>query len=259
MRAQLNKTICCLAENSTITTNCHAANKLARNVKLDNDLPTKQVKIVILGDSTVQTYNDDDAMTAGWGQYIQKYFNENVELRNHAIAGRSTKTFIEQGHLDTALKDKATFAIIQFGHNDSHAKGRPESTNAQTDFKDYLREYIKKFNYTGTTVILVTPMYRMTFRADGTLSDNLQPYANAMKGVATEQQCSIIDLHSSSKKLFIELGEKGCKKLQTNCKEDRTHFGPEGAAAMAKLIIMELAKTNSPLVEYIKKQKSDLI
>ena len=132
-------------------------------------------------------------------------------------------------------------------------KGRPESTNAKTDFKDYLREYIKKFNKAGTTVILVTPMCRMTFRDDGTLSDNLQPYADAMQAVAKEQQCLVIDLHSASKKLFKKLGSTGCKELQTGRKNDRTHFSPKGADAMAKLIIKELAKTNSPLAEYIKK------
>ncbi|MCF6176774.1 MAG: rhamnogalacturonan acetylesterase [Victivallaceae bacterium] len=220
--------------------------------KKSDNFSTKKVKIVVLGDSTVQTYADGSVL-AGWGQVIQNYFNKDVGVRNHAVSGRSTKTFIEQGRLKTALKDKANFAIIQFGHNDSHGKGRPESTDAKTDFKDYLREYIKKFNSTGATVIFVTPMCRMTFRKDGTLSDNLQPYADAMQEVAEEQQCLLIDLHSASKKLFKELGPEGCKKLQTGRKKDRTHFSPKGADAMAKLIIKELAKTNSPLVEYIKK------
>jgi lysophospholipase L1-like esterase len=220
-------------------------------VKKD-DFATKKVKIVVLGDSTVQTYAEGSVL-AGWGQVIQNYFNKDVGVRNHAISGRSTKTFIEQGRLTTALQDKATFALIQFGHNDSHGKAKPESTDAKTDFKDYLREYIKKFNKAGTTVIFVTPMCRMTFRADGTLKDNLKPYADAMQEVAEEQQCLLIDLHSASKKLFTELGEAGCKKLQTGRKKDRTHFSPKGADAMAKLIIKELAKTNSPLAEYIKK------
>ncbi len=218
-----------------------------------DDFANKKIKIVVLGDSTVQTYADGSVL-AGWGQVIQNYFNDKtVGVHNHAISGRSTKTFIKQGRLDSALKDQATFALIQFGHNDSHGKDRPESTNAKTDFKDYLREYIKKFNKANTTVILITPMCRMTFRDDGTLSDSLQPYADAMQAVAKEQQCLLIDLHGASKKLFKKLGPAGCKELQTGRKNDRTHFSPKGADAMAKLIIKELAKTNSPLVEYIKK------
>jgi lysophospholipase L1-like esterase len=237
--------------NNTVSFADISLTEVDTKVKKD-DFATKQVKIVVLGDSTVQTYAEGSQL-AGWGQVIQNYFNKDVGVHNHAISGRSSKTFIEQGYLDAALADKATFALIQFGHNDSHGKAKPESTDAKTDFKDYLREYINKFNKAGTTVILITPMCRMTFRADGTLRDNLKPYADAMQEVAEEQQCLLIDLHSASKKLFTELGEAGCKKLQTGRKKDRTHFGPKGADAMAKLIIKELKKTNSLLVEYIKK------
>lgn len=221
-----------------------------KKVKVDN-FAKKKIKIVVLGDSTVQSYAEGSVL-AGWGQLIQNYFNKDVGVRNHAISGRSTKTFIEQGRLANALKDKATFALIQFGHNDSHGKGRPESTDAKTDFKDYLRKYVKEFNKSKTKVIFVTPMCRMTFRKDGTLRDSLQPYADAIKEVAKEQKCPLIDLHGASKKLFIELGPEKCKELQTGRKNDKTHFGPKGADAMAKLIIKELAKSNSSLVKYIK-------
>jgi lysophospholipase L1-like esterase len=207
---------------------------------------------VVLGDSTVQTYPEGSVL-AGWGQVIQNYFTKDVGVRNHALSGRSTKTFIAEGRLDTALKDKANYALIQFGHNDNHGVDRPESTDAKGDYKEFLRQYVKEFNKAGTTVIFVTPMCRMTFRKDGTLKDSLQPYADAMHEVAEEKQCLVIDLHGASKKLFLELGPEKCKALQTGREKDRTHFSPKGADAMAKIIITELAKSNSPLVKYIKK------
>jgi lysophospholipase L1-like esterase len=86
--------------------------------------------VVIIGDSTVQTY-DLSKTIRGWGQQIGILFNDKVKVTNLALAGRSTKTFINQGLWDKALTKitPGTFVLIQFGHNDSHRKGRPESTD----------------------------------------------------------------------------------------------------------------------------------
>ena len=234
------KAICCLIGVFIMTFNS------------TSECSEKIIKIVVLGDSTVQTYPKGSVL-GGWGQVFQNYFNKNVKVNNHAISGRSTKTFIKQGRLDKALKEKADYAFIQFGHNDSHAKGRPESTDAETDYKDYLKKYIEAFRKDKTKVILVTPMCRMTFRKNGTLSDNLKPYADAMKDMAKDQGCLLIDLHTASRKLFKKLGPEKCKELQTGRKGDLTHFSLKGADAMAKLIIKELTESDSALIKYLRK------
>lgn len=216
-----------------------------------DDFANKKIKIVVLGDSTVQTYAPGSIL-AGWGQFLQSYFNKGVGVHNFALSGRSSKTYIQEGLLQRALKEKADYAFIQFGHNDSH-RNKPESTDAKSTFKNYLRQYAKKFTENGTKVIFVTPMCRMTFRKNGTLKDSLQPYANAMKEIAEEKKCLLIDLHEASKELFLKLGSEKCKELCTGRPKDRTHFSPKGADAMAKLIIQELLKSNSYLRKYIKK------
>lgn len=84
---------------------------------------------------------------------------------------------------------KPDVVLIQFGHNDSHARGRPEATDASTDFRDNLRTYVTESIALGATPILVTPMHRRTFNAGGTLLDILKPYAVRNKGVSQEQRC----------------------------------------------------------------------
>ncbi|MNV80479.1 putative rhamnogalacturonan acetylesterase YesY [compost metagenome] len=56
----------------------------------------------------------------GWGEYLQSYFGTSVRIDNRAINGRSTKSFISDGHLDAILKDfkAGDYLFIQFGHND---------------------------------------------------------------------------------------------------------------------------------------------
>jgi lysophospholipase L1-like esterase len=152
------------------------------------------VRIVILGDSTVCDYPPESPVR-GWGQYLADSFKGPVAVRNLAVNGRSTKTFLKEGRLQKALDEKADVALIQFGHNDSHGKGRPEATDADTDYKDNLRTYVDAFAKAGTLPVLVTPMHRRTFQ-DGKVTEELKPYADAMKAVAAERKVAVVDLYA---------------------------------------------------------------
>jgi lysophospholipase L1-like esterase len=209
------------------------------------------VRIVIIGDSTVCNYPDSEP-TRGWGQYVQGYFRDPVRVINLARSGRSTRTFIAEGLWEKALKEKPGFVLIQFGHNDSHGAGKPESTDAGGEFKEFLRRYIAESRAAGAKPVLVTPMHRRTFGGDGKLSDSLGPYAMAMKEVAAETKAPVIDLHKSSGELFARLGDTACAEM-ANKAGDRTHFNEKGAKAMAELVMKELPMVEPALDKYFKK------
>ncbi|MBN2711906.1 MAG: rhamnogalacturonan acetylesterase [Planctomycetes bacterium] len=209
----------------------------------------KEITIVILGDSTVQNYNEPNR--CGWGQVIGEYFKDGVKIVNLAAGGRSTKTFISEGRLDKALATNADFALIQFGHNDSHDKGRPEATDADGDYKEYLHQYAKTFREKNSDTIFVTPMHRRLFKDGKVCPYSLAKYAKAMKEVAEEEKLPCIDLLTSSGKVFNTLGEEA--SVQLSCKpEDRSHFSPMGARIMAKLILKGLIEADHPLAKYLK-------
>ncbi|MEW6303961.1 MAG: rhamnogalacturonan acetylesterase [Verrucomicrobiota bacterium] len=195
------------------------------------------LRVVILGDSTVCDYQESEP-TRGWGQFIQGYFTNSVRVFNHAQSGRSTKTFIKEGLWEKAKQDRPDVVLIQFGHNDSHGKGRPESTDAATDYKDYLRRYIDESRALGATPILVTPMHRRLWE-QGKPTQELLPYANAMKEVGAEKGAAVIDLHALSGELYVKLGEKKCLEF-ANKDGDRTHFSERGAREMAKFVMSNL-------------------
>jgi lysophospholipase L1-like esterase len=169
---------------------------------------------------------------------------------NLAAAGRSTKTFIQEGRWKKALDAKPDYILIQFGHNDSHAPDQPESTDAATTYKDYLRRYIDESRAIGAMPILVTPMVRRTFDSSGKLIDGLSPYADAMKDVAHEKNASVIDLHASSKALVEKLGPDASAAM-ANKKGDATHFNEKGARAMADLVLADLPTAEPKLKEYL--------
>jgi len=210
----------------------------------------KKIKIALAGDSTVESFKKEHI--AGWGQVIGKYFKDSVSIENFALSGRSTKTFQEKGDWQKLMLSKPDYIFVQFGHNDSHAKTRPEATDAATDYKDNLRKFADDAKLAGAKMIFVTSVQRRFFNKDGTkLVDNLFPYANAMKEVAMEKGLPCIDLHTSSGKLFMELGNE--KSAFMSCKPgDRSHFSKEGADRIARLIVEDLRKTDSELKNYLK-------
>jgi lysophospholipase L1-like esterase len=210
----------------------------------------KPLRLVIIGDSTVCEY-PEARPDRGWGQFIQERF-ENTKVINLAAGGRSTKTFIEEGRWKKALGERPDYVLIQFGHNDSHGPDKPESTDAATAYKDYLRRYIDDSKAIGAIPILVTPMVRRTFDTAGKLIDGLAPYADAMKDVASEKKVAVIDLHASSKALVEKLGPDASAGM-ANKKGDATHFNEKGARAMADLILKDLPTAEPKLNEYQKR------
>lgn len=211
-----------------------------------------KINVILVGDSTVADYKPE-LVIRGWGQVIPRFFNDDIKIINKAISGRSTKTFIQDGDWEKTLKlvKPGDYVLIQFGHNDSHAKDKPESTDADTNYTEFLRKYVDDVRAAKATPILITPMHRGNFNKD-IITAELQPYADAMKNVAKEKNVVCIDLYFSSGKFMQELGADGLASFFCAPK-DRTHFSEKGAIAIAELIVKDLAASGTPLAGYLKK------
>ena len=217
-------------------------------------LPEGTRIMAIIGDSTVCDYPENQ-VRRGWGQFIQGYLDDSLRVFNFAKSGRSTKTFIKEKLWEQTLSVKPAYVLIQFGHNDSHAPEKPESTDANSDYCDYLRLYIDQSREIGAKPVLITPMYRRKFDKTGKLKDNLLPYANAMKKVAREKNVPLVDLNAASEKLYLKLGPE--KVLQfANSPGDSTHFNEKGARAMAELVMSQLPLVEPSIKLCLKKQSA---
>ena len=138
-------------------------------------------------------------------------------------------------------------------------RSRPEATDPATDYKAFLRRYIDESRAIGATPILVTPMVRRTFDAQGQIVEGqpapnrpLAAYAEAMKAVAAEKNVPVIDLYASSKAQAEKLGPVACLQL-ASAKSDVTHFNEKGARAMADLVIPALPVAAPALEPLLKK------
>lgn len=210
------------------------------------------LKIGIVGDSTVCLY-PESSNRRGWGQMLPDFFSTDTSFLNLAEGGRSSKTF-PAPKWQQILAFKPDFVLIQFGHNDQHAKSQPESTDVATDFKEYLRQYVQEARQAGATPIFVTPPHRRMYR-DGRVTLDQTPYVNAMKEVGQELAVPVIDLYARSGALFDSLGEEGSTAFTVNGgvnedqpqTQDRSHFTLKGATELARLVVEDLAAIDARL------------
>ncbi|OJD38613.1 rhamnogalacturonan acetylesterase [Diplodia corticola] len=88
-------------------------------------------KIYLAGDSTMAN-NGGGSGTAGWGQYLA-YSIKNAEVLNWARAGRSARSYTDEGRFDEIINavQSGDYVVIEFGHNDG---GSPvNSDNGRSD------------------------------------------------------------------------------------------------------------------------------
>ena len=135
--------------------------------------PSKPVRFILVGDSTM-------ASNSGYGDAFCARVNRANTCINLAKGGRSSSSFRAEGRWDEvegllrgAAAYRATYVLIQFGHNDQPGKpGR--STDLKTEFPVNMGRYAQEVKALGGVPVLVTPLTRRTFKGS-VLENNLQP------------------------------------------------------------------------------------
>lgn len=194
-----------------------------------------KVRIVLVGDSTVT-----DA--SGWGGALARSFGPKVEVVNEAKSGRSSRSYIDEGHWKKALARKGDYVLIQFGHNDQPGKGPARETDPKSSYREFLRKYIGEARASGARPVLVTSIARRTFGKDGKPRSSLTPYADAVIAVGKETNTPVIDLHALSLAHLAKIGDAASTPLGSDGGKDRTHFSAEGAKVFAAMVADELTR-----------------
>ena len=228
----------------------------------------KIMRVFLIGDSTVADYAlDADYMTkrypiTGWGQVFQQFMSrdslaqlrgvlqaDSVEVIDKARGGRSTRTFFEEGRWREVYDSlrPGDMVLIQFGHNDA-AVNKPERYVNIAGYKEYLRLFVMQAREKGAVPVLLTPVNRNYPWKEGQLSNVHGEYPDAVKQVATELNVRLIDLTQLSIDSFTAKGEEyatshyfmnlpaGRFDAYPNGQKDNTHFQPEGAVEVARLV-----------------------
>ncbi len=228
-------------------------------------LPAKKIKVFLVGDSTMSIKLTSKYPETGWGMPFVNFFDESVTIDNRAQNGRSTKSFIADGRwksVTDSLK-KGDYVFIQFGHNDE-VKTKATYTTEE-EFKVNLEKYVSETLIKGAFPVLITPVARRSFDADGKVRESHQVYSEIVRTVAAALNIPLIDLDRESIALLQEMGVEESKLLFNKLKpgqnpnypagiDDNTHFNEYGARRMAELVLVEIKKLNLELATRIVKR-----
>ena len=205
----------------------------------------RNITIFTIGDSTMANKKlEGKNPERGWGQMLSRYFTDDITIDNHAVNGRSSKSFIDEGRWDNVLSkiQKGDYVFIQFGHNDE--KDDPKRhTDPGTTFDANLRKFVEETRAKGGIPVLFNSIVRRNFEKSGAdavadaikqddirsgidpkapkevieegakLIDTHGAYLNSPANVAKELNVTFIDLNSLTHKLVEDLGPEKSKKL----------------------------------------------
>ena len=233
-------------------------------------------KLFVAGDSTASAYEPNPKNQQGWGAVLQPLFDpRKLEVVDLARGGRSSRTFISEGHWDRLLArlDAGDFVIIQFGHNDAGALNEepPGSTkplrargtipgvgdesqdidNVLTGQHEtvysygwYLRKMIADVRAKRATPILLT-LTRTNTWTDGRITWPSDTYRLWTSRIARREKVAFVDL---SRIIADRYQREGPDAVKAQFIDDTVHTNLAGAAANARDVVSGLrAERSLPL------------
>lgn len=232
--------------------------------------------LFLIGDSTVKTgqgKGENDMW--GWGSKIGAYFDTTkINIENHAIGGRSSRTFLTDGRWEPILSkmEKGDFLMIQFGHNDDwaindtiRARGTIKGIGQDSleidnlitkkyevvySFGWYMRKYITEARAKGVEVFVCSQVPFCRFE-NGKVQRKPEYYPLWARQVSEETKANFIDLHEISAKEYDKLGQEEVKKRFFTPK-DNVHTNAAGAELNAQSVVMGIKNMrNSKLRKYL--------
>ncbi|MBO6259299.1 MAG: rhamnogalacturonan acetylesterase [Lachnospiraceae bacterium] len=209
-------------------------------------------RLVYIGDSTVTFNKISTWPQCGLSQGLMLYLKDDVYLRSFAVNGRSTKSFIDQGRLDTvdAYLEKDDLMLIQFGHND--AKESDPARYAPVDvYHENLRKMIRVAKKHEALPVVISPLTRRYFDEHGVFTPGCHTgYPAAARQAAADEGVPFIDLTAVTEKYVASIGEIASRSLFVFPK-DNTHLVMEGAVVFAGFIADGLKNLGHPYVDFL--------
>ncbi len=256
---------------------------IQHNLPTDQPLNPALPTVFIVGDSTARNNAD-----LGWGDHFAHLFDTSrINVANRAIAGRSSRTYITEGHWAHTLSEikPGDFVLFQMGHNDGGALDGPKPRGsikgigneaqdlAQTagpfagkvetvhTYGWYMRKMIDEARAKGAHPILLTLTVRNIWKPcpDNTRNSAGGPncierdmgYTPYLKQLAQQEHIPLIDMGDIAADRFEALGQTRTAELFP---KDHTHTSPEGAELNAESVAEALRQAHSPLADYLKPQ-----
>ena len=246
--------------------------------------------VFLCGDSTGKNEDSNPDGMGGWGSQGYTVFDANkCVFQNQAKAGRSTRTYIDEGRWDEVYNSlqKGDVVLIQFGHNDiggikdgkergviasakdSCAVYRMESSGIYQviySYGWYLKKMIRDTQEKGAIPVLLSLTPRNEWHEGNGHSRGFiypvkektgksyierrnETYGSWCRTVARETGCEFVDIHNITANALDKMGPK---KAASYFKNDHTHTSLKGAQLNAQSLAKGLRDIQSPVAWLLK-------
>jgi rhamnogalacturonan acetylesterase len=215
--------------------------------------------LYIIGDSTVKNGSGGGQNNLwGWGSFMADHFDTmRISVENHAIGGRSSRTFITDGRWDRILQrlKPGDYVIMQFGHNDASplddtARARGTIRGIGTDsvatynpirkvketvysYGYYMRKYIDEAKAKGAIPIVCSPIPRDNFK-DGKVQRAGDSYGKWSQEVAASNGAFFIPLNDLIADQYDAMGSEAVHEFFP---ADHTHPNKEGSELNVNMVV----------------------
>lgn len=227
-----------------------------------NEVSGEKITVFTIGDSTMANKKAEVSPETGWCQAFSSYVDSSVLIKNRAMNGRSTKSFITEGRWKAVLDSlkSGDYVFIQFGHNDQKIQDSTRYTEPFTSYRINLERFVRETREKGATPILFTSIVRRKFE-NGFLTDTHGNYPVVVRQVAVEMNVPLIDLQMLTAGAVTALGEEASKSIYLwtpptekfpEGRKDGTHLNNAGANLVAKLAAQQLMLPDNPLAKSLK-------
>jgi lysophospholipase L1-like esterase len=210
----------------------------------------KAPTLFLVGDSTVRNGTKGQQ---GWGDPVAALFDKTkIKVENHAIGGRSSRTFQTEGRWDKVLAAArpGDFVLIRMGHNDggplddpARARGTLRGTGGETKEVDnpltgkrevvrtygwYLRKYVADARAKKVTPVVLSPVPHCPQRPVQKGDVEKNSYVAWSEEVAAAEKADFVHLNKLVLARYAALTPADVKaKYFTPA--DNTHTSPAGA------------------------------
>ncbi len=230
--------------------------------------------VFLVSDSTVQSYEKRSYPQTGWGQVLCRFFRGGEQcsvspvkwngqkigkvyelpelvIENRAVAGRSARSFYDEGRLDQIMEElcPGDYMFVQFAHNDDNVL-RPNRYIAPEEFPAFLKRYLDACERRGAQCVFVTPVTMMVTGDDGKFRIAFNNYREKMMELALERNVPLLDLGERSTAYLNEIGLEESKQIYLWAEEgeypdstyaagvsDKAHLQEYGAKVYANLVV----------------------
>jgi rhamnogalacturonan acetylesterase len=233
---------------------------------LNPALPT----VFIVGDSTARNQAD-----LGWGDHFAPFFDTaRINVANRAIAGRSSRTYIREGHWAGVLAEMkpGDYVLLQMGHNDGGSLGGSKPRGSLKGLGDetqdvtlpdgtvetvhtygwYMRKFIADTRAKQATPLLLSLTIRNIWHVGPDGSEHIERdmgYDAELRQLASEEHVAFIDVANVEADRLEALGQQ---KTAALFPIDHTHTSAPGAELVAQCVVTALQRAHSPLAAYLK-------